>query len=81
MYEKMSGILANRKPLMCIALAQTCIFTSSQTCIFGRMRGKLKNNISCRKRFFSYFLIWRVERIEEQKYNIKNWVTGLLREM
>ena len=34
------GILANRKPLMCIALTQTCLFHLLKHVFFGRMRGK-----------------------------------------
>ena len=36
----MHGILANRKPLMCIALAQTCLFHLLKPVFVERMRGK-----------------------------------------
>ena len=34
------GFLANRKPLMCIALNQTCLFHLLKYVFFGHMRGK-----------------------------------------
>ena len=39
-YMKKYGILANRKPMMCIALAQTCLSHLLKHAFFGRMRGK-----------------------------------------
>ena len=39
-YMRKYDILANRKPLMCIALAQTCLFHLPKHVFFGRMRGK-----------------------------------------
>ena len=44
LYMRKYGILATRKPLMCIALAQTCLFYLLKR----RMREKVKkNNIGC----------------------------------
>ena len=40
LYMRKYGILANRKPLMRIALAQTCLFHLLKHVFFGRMRGK-----------------------------------------
>ena len=51
LYMRKYGILANRKSLMCIALAQMCPFHLLKHVFFGRMRGKSKNNISCRNDF------------------------------
>ena len=42
LYMRKYGILANRKPLMCIALAQTCLFYLLKHVFFGRMREKVK---------------------------------------
>ena len=52
LYMRKYGILANRKPLMCIALAQTHLFHLLKRLFFGRMRRKYKNNMSCRNDFF-----------------------------
>ena len=68
LYMRKYGILANRKLLMCIALAQTCLFHLLKHVFFGRMRGKQQNNISCRNDFFSCFLIQDVERIEDTAF-------------
>ena len=40
LYMRKYGILANRKPLMWIALPQTCLFHLLKHVFFGRMRGK-----------------------------------------
>ena len=40
LYMRKYGIFANRKPLMCIALAQTCPVHLLKHVFFGRMRGK-----------------------------------------
>ena len=61
LYMRKYGILANRKPLMCIVLAQTCLFHLLKHLCFGRMR--------CRNYFFLFSnMTCRIE----QKYNIKN---------
>ena len=53
LYTRKYGILANRKPLMYIALARTYLFYLLKHVFFGRVRGE--NNISCRKEFFLIF--------------------------
>ena len=55
LYMRKYGILANRKPLMSIALAQACRFYLLKHVFFGRMRRILKNNISCRNDIFLIF--------------------------
>ena len=40
LYVRKYGILENRKPLMCIALAQTCLVHLLKHVFFGRMRGR-----------------------------------------
>ena len=40
LYMRKYDILANRKPLMCIALAQTYLSHLLKHVLFGRIRGK-----------------------------------------